>query len=598
MPRCNLIGLGEEGVGKTSLLCLLMGKKFIEDRDSTRGIDNERVFVMPSSVSLSSETWKEVNEKDMTRANSEQYALSIAADLQVHFKSKFKKQQVPSQESLASSINAIEQYLQQVEEDAQLQQSLAHPLHHKFHSNTSSQPVQPGKNRAGTSSKVKEVNTPKSKPASRLQGVDLSLKPETSAPSESHTIKLLPDKPERDVKTAPRHSDPQHTPRESQVSLRLSKKIISSAKLRSGETEPVLQYNTLDFAGQKEYRAMHHCFVIRRAIYLVVFNLQIIKDALKLQLKLQPAKNKLALEEIHYWLNSIHAHIHKIEADSLCKRVMLVGTHRTPKGKHQITDEDMEFIDKELSRRFLDDAPILNDMYRADPSGKLWFAAVENSIDGQDKHDRDSSGATSLQESIRKAWNELPFKDEEYPTTWLRFETFLNEKRTLNVSSMSTSCIVDVALIQDTAREVYGIGQEDEQDIELALGFFHDTGTIVYPSEFNMYKYSTSTLVELYTGIGKTSFLFLLRHSSNRLDYKNQLPLIIRFIFLLQHSKGTPWFLFLPDLIVCYRLIIMVRKQNNKFNFLALWDAILCTLGLHASLPVPNPQLQAYIRAY
>ena len=493
MPRCNLIALGEEGVGKTSLLCLLMGKKFIEDRDSTRGIDNERVFVMPSSVSLSSETWKEVNEKDMTRANSEQYALSIAADLQVHFKSKFKKQQVPSQESLASSINAIEQYLQQVEEDAQLQQSLARPLHHKFLSNTSSQPVQQDKNRAGTSSKVEEVNTPKSKPASRSQGVYLSLKPETSAPRESHTIKLLPDKPERDVKTAPRHSDPHHTPRESQVSLQLSKKIISSAKLRSGETESVLQYNTLDFAGQKEYRAMHHCFVIRRAIYLVVFNLQIIRDTLISQ----PTLNKCALEEIHYWLNSIHAHIHKIEADSLCKRVMLVGTHQIPKGK-QITDEDMEFIDTELSKRFLNDTPILNDMYRADPRGKLWFAAVENSIDGQDKHDRDRSGATSLQESIHKAWNELPFKDEEYPTTWLRFETFLNEKRTLNVSSMSTSCIVDVTLIRDTAREVYGIGQEDEEDIELALGFFHDTGTIVYPSECNMYKHSTNTLVEPY----------------------------------------------------------------------------------------------------
>ena len=37
--------------------------------------------------------------------------------------------------------------------------------------------------------------------------------------------------------------------------------------------------------------------------------------------------------------------------------------------------------------------------------------------------------------------------------------------------------------IRKIARDRYGIGEEKEEDIELALGFFHDTGTIVYPSE-------------------------------------------------------------------------------------------------------------------
>ena len=49
---------------------------------------------------------------------------------------------------------------------------------------------------------------------------------------------------------------------------------------RSGKgKDPPLTFHTLDFAGQKLYRPMHHCFITRRAMYIVVFNLQVlVKD--------------------------------------------------------------------------------------------------------------------------------------------------------------------------------------------------------------------------------------------------------------------------------------------------------------------------------
>ena len=84
-------------------------------------------------------------------------------------------------------------------------------------------------------------------------------------------------------------------------------------------------------------------------------------------------------------------------------------------------DEDLQYISDEIKRWYMTGTPVLNDMYRADPSGKIWLAAVENSIDGRDEKAREKSGAFSLQKSIHGAWNELPFKNEEYPTTWLRF---------------------------------------------------------------------------------------------------------------------------------------------------------------------------------
>ena len=49
---------------------------------------------------------------------------------------------------------------------------------------------------------------------------------------------------------------------------------------RSGKgKDPPLTFHTLDFAGQELYRPMHHCFITRRAMYIVVFNLQVlVKD--------------------------------------------------------------------------------------------------------------------------------------------------------------------------------------------------------------------------------------------------------------------------------------------------------------------------------
>jgi hypothetical protein len=273
------------------------------------------------------------------------------------------------------------------------------------------------------------------------------------------------------------------------VARRLRKNIVSAAKSRSVvDKPPVLQYNTLDFAGQLEYRAMHHCFIVPRAIYLAVFNLQVLRGALgdgtlrgalgdgtereKTQQEIE--ERERALDEVRYWLNSIHAHIHKTgsrEPQHL-KRVILVGTHRSPPDLPPITEEELGQIDKLLGEIYKG-TPIFNDMFSA--GDELWLAAVENSQDGADK--RKESGAASVQQAIRKCWEELDYEKEAYPTTWLRFEAYLQRQRGSDVKVK----IVDAESVRQAARERFGIGGEDERDIELALRFFHDTGTIVYP---------------------------------------------------------------------------------------------------------------------
>ena len=473
MPRCNLIALGEQGVGKTSLLCLLTGEKFLEKRDSTRGIDHDDInAALVELLLVSSEEWTRVKAEVIAQRNQEQFVSSVAEELKPHFHGKKESTGAktrPQPGELEADISKIDQYLDEVEQKAKmLQKDPPKP--------SPSQQPQAMKGAAvfqspeNSSQKlVKNVDKPseKKKPsvkktkAERPQVIPLPFSPPSQplAPSNPQLVETVPAKGEG---SGTDNSPPRV--RDANFGRRMSKSIVACAKEKSNVVEPVLQYKALDFAGQPEYRAMHHCFIVRRAIYLMVFNLQSVIKAIEAP----DEKNKRALEEIWYWLNSIHAHIHRLgpEPDTL-KRILLVGTHR---GEETLNKDDMQSIDKKL-KQYIEGTPLYNDMYRA--GGDVWFAAVENSIDGEKERDRQESGASSLQVSIRDAWNDLPFKNEEYPSTWLLFEEYLHQKRHM------AHPIVSADSIKSIANEKFGI---EDEDLELALGFFHDTGTITYPS--------------------------------------------------------------------------------------------------------------------
>ena len=488
MPRCNLIALGEQRVGKTSLLSLLMGKEFIEDRDSTRGIDNEHVDIVDivvESRTISSEHWKQVESKDLARGHEKQFVTSVAEEFRPHFRNEGKGGRVPppTAKTLEGEIGEIARYLDFIEEKAKKPPTVYVPVPVKKPASGVTEKL----TRALNPNAPAFFTTPKAteppaehKPATLRKPPTVAAKPTPQAPPETPVNlqpprRPLPTLPPRPPKPAAEKLPPkkrnESNRRRSDISLRVGKSIVSTAKQSSKEKEPVLQYNTLDFAGQREYRAMHHCFIVRRAIYLVVFNLQTVREALDAPNE----ENKKALEEIQYWLNSIHAHIHKIGPEPKLKRVIMVGTHRAPKGKREITEDDMRRINDALGEKYIEDSDIMNDLRRADPKAEIWFAAVENSIDQPEKSARKKSGARSVQEAIHQAWDDLPFKTDKFPTTWLRFEAFLNRKR--------DTAIVKVDTVRRAALD-YGIGEDDEKDIDIALGFFHDTGTIVYLSKF------------------------------------------------------------------------------------------------------------------
>ena len=469
MPRCNLIVLGEQQVGKTSLLRLLLGKCFMALLESTKGIDNELVDIL-TLTQICSSSWKEVNPIEQAKSHEMQFLNSMAEEIRdlvtkgkdiIKAKANVELSDLrqASQEMLVAVVDDIIKTLDEVKQASLAPSPLSLP------------------------SPCRELIQTPTMPESAIEPKPPAANIPVAGPVHHKVISpaVKPIKHHGSVFSTPvARSHQKKSKKQSKPAIfsgRLQNSCISVAKKGNEITDPILHLNTLDFAGQKLYRPMHHCFIVRRAVYLLVFNLQAVREALHSS---NPDQHK-AMEEIRYWLNSIHAHVHSICSETHLKRVLLVGTHKAPKDKREISEKDMADINKALYDRFALNSDIANDLRFVYPSSSTdgnasrVFAAVENSRDGDGEISRRESGAVLVQKEIHDAWNDLPFKDEVYPTSWLRLEAFFKRTQEKGITTCEE--------IKEVARN-YNIGQDDEDELELALTFFHDTGTIVYFSKF------------------------------------------------------------------------------------------------------------------
>ena len=171
---------------------------------------------------------------------------------------------------------------------------------------------------------------------------------------------------------------------------------------------PPLVLNTLDFAGQPEYKPMHHCFILSRGLFLMVFK---IPDMIRF---IEGNEKHNPMDDVSFWVRSINAHIHSAEDGSkAAKRILLVGTHcgSYPLESLRKIDEHLkkELIDKDRSRRYTN---LIHTMV-GEPE---YFIPVENSIDCQcgDSY-RQDSGIKLVQDTVMAMSKSLPFLVEEYP---------------------------------------------------------------------------------------------------------------------------------------------------------------------------------------
>ena len=311
IPRCNFLILGEERVGKTSLYLLLVNKPFDPERISTRGIDNTIVDTVDTRHV---EDWAEKDEHTVEQHADQQFVQGVIGALPSDlFAQSDSPTPTVTESELQEEISKLKPEIQQILTAKKNPPTL-----------TKVQPTQPEDQPQAQPTQLEDRTVSKSQVPEKTSG-DSHTQAETQLSDLSHSTD---DPSTSNLSTQLARAVPK-------VSSRHAKLIDQQLTAASSKEkkEPVLLLNTLDFAGQKQYRPMHHCFLSRRAMYLVVFNLQhVIRYLEQKSQQSVPSGMKVSnpFEEIRYWLHSIHAHTLPAvpgKEKKPMKNVCLVGTH-------------------------------------------------------------------------------------------------------------------------------------------------------------------------------------------------------------------------------------------------------------------------------
>ena len=509
IPRCNLLILGEEHVGKTSLYRLLVKKGFDPKQESTRGIDDNEVDIVDERSVAMGDDWEEKPKENQEEQINKTYIDGMSETLHAELpppsekiKKVYQPEPILSEDELMKTLESIKKEIEITSKDKEPIQSVAkgktlqsqvvreeHNIHDYVPPQKPKHPPTGGSrdaqskhhtqsHRPSSGHRGEHQHMPKAQNVTRNIHEDIETSPSQTISSESEEAAVSnteppPEEPREEVAAQ------SISRRESQIineNLRAKKK-----RVKDKAKEPTqLELRALDFAGQKQYRPMHHCFITRRAMYLVVFNLQKMIEHIESPPSDATSSGDVVpsspIEQLRYWLYSIHAHVFLPKDDNM-RRVCLVGTHRSPPGGRHITDDEMQRINERLTSEFEDDDRCTNLFhYMGSSKPKLIFASVENSIAGEGYNDRVRSGAVNLQKELKLVSSKLEFLDEDHPLIWLRFEQELIKMRQ-NLIQKNLPLFVTVDEVLKLAKFQ---GIDDAESQKLALNFLHDTGKLVY----------------------------------------------------------------------------------------------------------------------
>ena len=431
IPYCNLLILGKEEVGKTSLLRQLVREPFKEVLDRTRGINNETVdTVQRINIEIDKEEW--VAKKDSDK--NYQFLYVLAGEFMDNFQEKDHVDPVTENDLLLQlenihtehSVNPEPTLQHGDEPDSGVQDTINSPTEEKLYPKPTPNP------------EFKESNEPPTNTVENKEGGMLIIN--------------------------------------SMESFLLNKLIMHKKK-----KTPSVIFNVKDFAGQSVYRPMHHCFISKRGIFVVVFKLP------EMLRYIQNQDTHNPLDDISYWVQSVHAHItrpndRERDKGKKLKRVLLVGTRRK-----EVQPKDLKSIDEFIGTNFMDkkkEGRCINHIRLIGGSSNYrYFIPVENSIDFYNWGEAylEESGTKLVKDTIIAISKTLPHINDVYPFKWLRFEELLKQQRKLT----------PVMKIKEINKLSIKSGIIVEEQRNLALKFFHETGKIICLSKYKLVTYQS-----------------------------------------------------------------------------------------------------------
>lgn len=480
MPRCKLMILGEAGVGKTSFLSLLTGEPFNPEHNETEGVDTD--FVCTSNIC--SVTWKKKameGDEEYKEVAAKRLAQNlILADKEQPAKPEKKKRTaLPSHATLEQQFESlVEKYTKPKESSTSIKPKSKQPQissHRQLSSHSSGsfsrfppmypqalppqplpQPVVYSRAPAVSMETVVPMEIEPPHPPRSLQKPHHAVTTSTIATSTQRPGTRTKDTASPRQPSLPTSTDPDH------VQTDIMRRAVKLKKMNSSDDKQVnlpLKFSSFDFAGQKHYKPMHHCFLTSRSVYVVAFNVR----------HLLGQQQGHCIEELKFWINSIH-----IYTDDVAK-IVLVGTHRGPypgicgdSKLDQLTLEQEKSIHNIIKDNFNKQCYAGQiswfEMHDGSDGSEIIIAMVENSLRGKE------SGADVIRQKLLELGDQYPGNNDDLPTSYLRLEHKIFEKRKKTTLT--------------TREEVAGWAREfGVDDPSVALTFFHDIGTIIDPSE-------------------------------------------------------------------------------------------------------------------
>lgn len=433
LTRLCLVGEGR--AGKTALANALCNRTFVETY-STVGVSTDGMEVNRTSVEALSAAWKALPSNTFTDLARQQLLWATAQQ---------------SAGSNGSGKNSI----------------------HSLYTDT---PIQ---DRATANPSTKSSCTAKSSclPQSSIQDA-----PESLVLSASSALTSLSSPADDDhvnassLKCTKTFVAPVPRPPIDESLLKQDRQLILQLR---GQSEP-LRISLMDFGGQDVFYSLHHLYLTRESVYLVVFNM-----ACMVGNDCSPSTIKQCKSYLSFWLNSIYLHARRHQEagiDGSVAPIILVGTRKdvisSPK-QHELISR-MLYDEFHLSPAFKSVIPF-HDGVASSGSGLLHFFPVDNRLK-QSELDSVDDVVANIQACILKQLEKEDYLSSNIPLSWLRaFDALMTEKSSgrpylplHTVQDIAAKCGLPCLRIPDQTKSSL------ENEVILMLKHFHGLGLLMH----------------------------------------------------------------------------------------------------------------------
>ncbi|XP_072027841.1 uncharacterized protein [Amphiura filiformis] len=274
-----------------------------------------------------------------------------------------------------------------------------------------------------------------------------------SKPEEGVIPERISKPMEQLAKTSDQKRQPKEQPDEIPESIRKAKKQHND-----------LEITFWDFAGQDLYYTTHQVFFNRRAVFALVFDMS---KKLEESCEVQDFSSKEETSRFHdfngedfikFWLQSIYTYAAQDSADDKgYPPIFIIGTHK----------RDSPVEEEAVKRKIFD---ILKEK-KYEKYVRRQFHFLENDPTKKQPSDEEAFKATKV--AVAKAAMNAPHMKEKYPIKWLQFHKAVIE-----------SCDNTPYMKLDETRELAAeCDITDESQFTTMLGLYHDLGTIIWFGE-------------------------------------------------------------------------------------------------------------------